>query len=211
MTFSLPLGWFEGLVPLVVLFISFIVWLMNQVNAKNEEQKKRQQQPRRDRPQAGAAPRPPQAGPPAPEQQVEDFLRRVLQQPAQPPGPVRGQRPAEPVVAAEVVERPSGGRGVAEHVEVYLDSDEFESRAASLTHLGQVDENVESHIHQVFDHQLGSLSTAETGAAPQPKKAPAKLPPAAGPAAGVALMLSSPDSLRSAIIMQEILRRPDFD
>lgn len=207
----LPLGWFEGIVPLVVLLISFLVWLVNQLNAKNEQQKQPQQrqQPRRQRPRAGAGPRPPQAAGPAPERQVEDFLRRVLEQPARPPGPLPRQPGAETVVAAEVVDSPLlGGQGVAQHVDVYLQNDEFQSRAAALTRLDEVDEQVESHIHQVFDHELSNLGA---GTVAPPADDSAKLPPATGAAAGVALMLSSPDSLRNAIIMQEVLRRPDFD
>jgi hypothetical protein len=70
------------------------------------------------------------------------------------------------------------------------------------------DDKLEAHLHQVFDHKVGDLkrSTMEAGAiSPSQAARDAPLPGAVS----IAAMLVDPQSLRNAILMAEILRRPE--
>jgi len=68
------------------------------------------------------------------------------------------------------------------------------------------DEKMEAHLHQIFDHKLGQLKSSTTEAAVlQTDKAAAELS-----LTQIVQMLRSPSSIRDAVIMSEILRRPNF-
>lgn len=93
------------------------------------------------------------------------------------------------------------GGSVAQHVQEHLDTSRFDERAGKLSHLRQrVEQDIGSHVQQVFDHQVGSL-------APQ-AAAPAAAGDAPNPAAQIAAMLRDPAGMRNAIILQEILSPP---
>lgn len=81
---------------------------------------------------------------------------------------------------------------------------EFRDRASHLGEVaGQADDRLEAHLHEVFDHSIGSL-----GAAPltPPGARPAQAPKVA--AGQIADWLRRPEDLRRAIILQTILRSP---
>lgn len=65
------------------------------------------------------------------------------------------------------------------------------------------DEKMQSHVHEVFDHKLGRLQqSADTS-------------PPSGPAVNVKAvafheLLTQPGNLRNAVILAEILKRPEF-
>jgi hypothetical protein len=100
------------------------------------------------------------------------------------------------IEVVEAVEAPRGG-SVSSHVATHLDSSSFDERAAQLGEkVDLADDNLEAHIHQVFDHQVGNLATS-TGVVRE--QAPAHLTEA------VYDMLDSPQDLRQAIILAEIL------
>lgn len=168
--------------------------------------------------------------------EVEEFLRRVAQLRAQAEAQARGQqqRPAfqpppppqrmvppprlvptqdevvylEPadaeVVDAELAEL---GDSVGRHVAQHLRGDR--EIAEQTRHLGEevdlADEKLESHLHQVFDHRLGNLkkSASETAAVSHAHLA---LDVNMGE---IRNLLASSASVRNAIIMTEILRRPE--
>ena len=169
--------------------------------------------------------------------EVEEFLRRVAQmraqaeaqaraqqqrpkpqpappppRPAAPPPPARlvparqEMVPLEPVeveiVDAELAEI---GDSVGRHVTQHLRG--TEEIAEHTRHLGeevdQADDKLESHLHQVFDHQLGKLKKTASTAAPAPHDSPAS------DMSELLQMLRSPKSVRDAIVMAEVLRRPD--
>ncbi|HZN32599.1 MAG TPA: hypothetical protein VFB80_02230 [Pirellulaceae bacterium] len=169
--------------------------------------------------------------------EVEEFLRRVAQmraqaeaqaraqqqrpkpqpappppRPAAPPPPARlvparqEMVPLEPVeveiVDAELAEI---GDSVGRHVTQHLRG--TEEIAEHTRHLGeevdQADDKLESHLHQVFDHQLGKLKKTASTTAAAPYDSPAS------DMSELLQMLRSPKSVRDAIVMAEVLRRPD--
>ena len=114
------------------------------------------------------------------------------------------------------------GRGVADHVRDHIQSDPISDHAKQLGRaVDQADENLEGHIHDVFDHQLGQL-----------RKQPIREEAVQGTDSEVwestverrerraadwqsrnediRKMLRDPESLQQAIILIEILRRPEY-
>jgi hypothetical protein len=71
-----------------------------------------------------------------------------------------------------------------------------------ISHLGErvadADDRLEARLEGAFDHSVGSLSHQNS---PQPE-------PPSSTAAAIARMLDSPENVRQAIILNEILRRP---
>ena len=214
--------WLSILFPLVV----FIVWVLNQAIGRVAQP----QNPQR-RPMAPQQPRPQQKV----DDEIEAFLRRAAQQRGQaqrPPAPAMAQpaaprtlvqrsdaaaaarrAAAEAVVPVEMVdeeEGPAGMRGVSvsEHVQRHLDTRDFQQRANTITKVDLADEELEERLHQAFDHQVGTLaSRAEAKQAAAAASAAATATKVT--ASGVYAMLKDPNSLRNAIILQEILRRPE--
>ena len=111
------------------------------------------------------------------------------------------------VVDAELADQQDRlGRGVLQHMRG------TEEIAAHAQQLGQevdlADDKLESRLHAVFDHKVGDLkkSTMEAGAAsPTQASRDAPLPGAAS----IAHLLVNPQNVRNAIILAEILRRPE--
>lgn len=95
---------------------------------------------------------------------------------------------------------------VIEHVTQHVGtaSEAFRQEVADLGQsVRQADEQFDVQLHQKFDHELGSLGhstgtsgTTEAGSPPR------------SPAAQIAAMLASPEGVRQAIILNEILHRP---
>lgn len=182
-----------------------------------------------------APPAPRQAPQPVPQrpqpglEDVQDFLRRAAEQrqreaqrPPQPPkqkqprpqqpkkGPAQTpkkqpQRLAKPLTA-EVVEDPLRERTVSQHVQRHLSTSEFQERSSHLSQVAEKPSEIDSHLHQVFDHQVGRLTKGI-----EADDDPAKEGPVAPltPAAMIGRMLANPESAQQAIILGEILRRPE--
>jgi len=169
--------------------------------------------------------------------EVEDFLRRVAQMRAQaeaqaksqqrppaqqkpPPKPPRQQPPArlvparpEPpppqLVPADVVEAELADNADRVARQVATDMRGTDQIAEHTRHLGEevdtADSKMKAHLHQVFDHQLGRLkSTSGETALVQTEKTAPELS-----LGQIVRMLRSPNSIRDAIVMSEILRRPE--
>jgi len=171
--------------------------------------------------------------------EVEEFLKRVARMRAEveaqaragqqrPPAPA----PAQPIapspppppsfspppqnldypspVEAEVVdaELAETGDAVARHVSQHMRG--HEEIAEHTRHLGEevdrADDKLEAHLHEVFDHQVGRLRKSATDFAAAAASDVKRTGFTAGSIAG---MLLSPDNLRNAIILGEILKRPD--
>ncbi|MFO0868731.1 MAG: hypothetical protein U0935_07240 [Pirellulales bacterium] len=134
-------------------------------------------------------------------------LPHAPSRPAQPPS----GRP--PLVAAEIVEaEPVTGDDVAEYVAQHLDSRRVTEHA---THLGEdvarTDQQLASHQRELFGSgprgRLGKSGPdkSATGEAPQVEQAQQN-----SIARDIAQLLQSPQELRSAFILGEVLRRPEW-
>ena len=181
-------------------------------------------------PQPGQGQRQPAArGNPNPRDEVGEFLRRAAErrtaerQGGERPVPPAAERPprprqpatprvvlqAEPVMEAELIAAPPSGAGVIEHVRHHLDTAEFSRRASGLAQVPQhVSQAIESHLHQVFDHQVGRLATQPTATSPEPAEAAPQPTEIGLAAAGLAPLLADRERLRQAVILTEILRSP---
>jgi hypothetical protein len=176
----------------------------------------------------------PRVAPPPAEvsDEIEDFLRRAAQRqsaPQSPPAqpvrqiPKKFPRPAvEPILAVAVDEttekpqpKPVGGQ-VTEHVQKYLDAGEFSRRTSRLgDEVAQTDREIDEHLHQVFDHTVSRLSNVPGEAAAPPV---AVAPPGmvetspdelATSAENLLAVFSDPDLLCQAVVLSEILHRPE--
>lgn len=168
---------------------------------------------------------------------IEEFLRRAAerrkkqlkqkqggeagqqpQQQRQPPvqRPTRAQQPPRRLVISEdqvevVRDRKTDLRdeSVTQHVARHLDSSSITEHASHLAeNLEQADERLEERLHEKFDHDLGSLQDRKR----QEHVAPIVTVQAISPMANDLIdMLKSPKSVRQAIIIAEVLKRPNFD
>jgi len=187
------------------------------------------QRPPPPAPRPGPPP-PLRPGAPPPRQKLEDevseFLRRAAERkgdaPARVPGraaepiplprPVRVAPALRPVEDDESREGPSGplpsGAQVAAHVREHLDTRAFGQRASHLSQVqDKMPQGIESHVQHSFDHAVGNLSALTNEA---DAKAAAEVQAANAPSAfPLAAMLADPQGMRSAILLNEILRRPD--
>jgi hypothetical protein len=157
--------------------------------------------------------------------EIDEFLRRAAQQrSAQTPRPIRAQSappkkppPQQPIRAEVVAPKPVGGQ-VTEHVQKYLDTGEFSRRGAELGEevVTQVDREIDQHLHQVFDHSVSQLAAVPGEAATPPANfEPPELSDASALeipatfATGLTTLLTDPDSVRQAIVLNEIFHRPE--
>jgi len=206
--------WAQGvdeLLMIAVVIVIIVISVVGQMIARL----RRPQQPR-----GGLAqPRRPVGG--RLEEQIEAFLRRAagqrgVEQPRPAGAGAEPLAPAERPVQAEVVgEEPLGSR-IRERVKEDLNTGNFARRASQLgDRVAQADEQLDQRLHQVFDHEVSRLagSPGESAAAPgveeptSPEDRLGTMPPTA--AAGLAALLSNAQSVRQAIVINEILRRPE--
>jgi len=216
------------LIKLIIIFLIFIVPAIGQIMAKV-----RRVQP----PAGGAKPQRPPAGGVA--EEIEQFLRRVAgeRQAAKPPAPQRPQQAPVAQAARPPAAKPKGAKPAAkpvlktppqtaqapagtarpvvgqieEHVKQRLSTDKLQARTQRLgVEVAQADRQIEQHLHKVFDHDLSRLPAAPSGgeAAGEP---PAQQAPEVPPtlAAGLPALLSSGMAISQAIVLSEIIRRPE--
>ena len=171
----------------------------------------------RQQPPARGAPKPPRPKPL--DDEIGEFLRRASRanRSAQPPAtgaatgaapgrPRTARRAEQPVQAETVEETPSGG-GVTEHVRKFMDAGEFGRRTSELgTGVAQADEKMDQRLHGVFDHNVGQLSDVYDQAAATVQR-PGDMPLATP--GGVIALLSRPENVRQAIMISEVLTRPE--
>jgi hypothetical protein len=168
---------------------------------------------------------------------VEDFLRRVAQMRAEaqakakqqaqrpapqqpparpqpstvpPPRPVPQLVPTrQPIVEAEIVEAEIANRDdlIAASVREHLRGAEaIAQHTRSLgAEVDQADDKLAARLHEVFDHELGHLKKASLQT-----PAPQEQPPAdVLTTDSIARLLRSPTAARDAVILAEILQRPE--
>ncbi len=235
----LAAGWIEAVGPLILVVFWLLCAFMTEKQQPaqppvllepDDEPPVRQQRPR---PQ-GRAREPevivmgPGQGRPAAgdlRTEVEDFLRRVGEMrtaPEQPPKPKPQPEPARrgrqkptpanrPAARKESVNEPSVSRGatVSAHVQQHvghLPESQLAEQAARLgAELSQTDERLEQRLQQKFDHKVGTLASGTLA------KNPGATPIFNSPAQEIAAMLARPDSMRNAIVLGEIMKRPSDD
>jgi hypothetical protein len=140
--------------------------------------------------------------------------------------------PVRPPVVVEVVEAPPARESVAEHVAQAMDSEKFSRRATELSQVQKTsDDEFRQHMQRVFQHGLGNLNPQPAGifevaaqaaaatasaAAVKTAAAAAGSQSAAAPAAtkkgatDIALFLAGRKNVRDAVILSEILKRPQW-
>ena len=135
---------------------------------------------------------------------IEDFLRRAIQQKLG-----KHFEEVEILPAGEVQQPPAAQvhelaeQGVAEHVTDHLDTTEYADRASHLgEEVGESDERLEEHLHEAFDHQLGSLKHEDLDPTTDEKSSESSLQ-------GLQQLLRSKSAMRNAIVFREIIDRPD--
>ena len=163
--------------------------------------------------------------------EIGDLLRRVAgrrqgNQPAEIEIVVPRPRPAveEPVEVEIVADSTLGGRGVAAHVQQHLSTHGFDERTEQLgQRVGQADQAMETHLHEKFDHQIGQLADT-TGTSRGATSQPVHQTPAEGAGTGasspdvapggisadVRAILRTPTNMRQAVILSEIIKRPEW-
>ena len=162
---------------------------------------------------------------------LEEFLRRAAEQRTQQTGPkapapqrtanpgMQAQIPRQPVVEildepveAEIIEaRPLTNIGA--HVNQHQFGVEFSQHAEDLAEgIEQADERLIAHLHDTFDHRVGSMddSTTFVGAGGDNVSDPVDVPQKDSQAAEIAEMLRNPQSVRNAVVLSEILARPNW-
>jgi hypothetical protein len=151
------------------------------------------------------------------QEQIDEFLRRASQRRSGPPVAEQSQ-PLEAIVEEDA---PVGGR-VGQQVQQYLDTSEFRRRSEELGgEVAQADQQFTQQVGQAFSGQVGRLAS-RPGEAAQPVEVVDDGPaepeylsrptlealPIAG--SGLADLLGSPANIAQAVIMSEILRRPEW-
>ena len=166
--------------------------------------KRRQQQK-----QQGGGPRAQRPASPPPQQQP----------PAQTPKPARPQTrrpPVQPANEDEIIVLGTSTtkspidpyrQSVSEHVKSHIDTSALGEHASHLgEEVGLADDKLEARLHSTFDHSVASLESSgkvrQVGGSDDDLNAVA---------IELVAMLRNPNSIRHAIILNEVLTRPNFD
>ena len=143
---------------------------------------------------------------PIEEVKVEIVTPRLVQQPAKRPEVVR------PTVVPKVKTSQSDFRNesVSDHVQTHLDNRSIGQHAENLgQRISSVHDQVDQQIHQRLDHDISQIDDLPTITDDTPSEVTGVQ--AAPVATELLTMLSNPRSIQQAILMAEILNRPDWD
>ncbi|MCA9268125.1 MAG: hypothetical protein KDA41_06620 [Planctomycetales bacterium] len=204
------IGNFAGLA--VFLLFGLGGWALQQLGeaGKRREQKRRAQAARKPRPAAEVS------------SQMSDFVRQASQRPAAtrppatpPPGPPGQRRPrglgtlSDPlVIEAEVLDDDAPVTTLRPSVASHVSTKDLSQHATALAdNLRQADERMDAQLHQHLDHRVGSLGDSSDAVYEDPNAD--ALPPEAVTTSETAAIFKNPERIREAIILQEILARPD--
>lgn len=148
---------------------------------------------------------------------IEEFLRKAAQRRAQAQqaanqargGPPQGAR-AQPARQPQPSSQRQPDIVIGEVVEPVVVEESLRSKlkdrdAHRASEVALADEKIAAHLHEKFEHHLGSLrhladSSASTGEGPDPTNRTVD---------ELVRMLRNPTSLRAAIIISEVLERPE--
>jgi hypothetical protein len=175
-------------------------------------------------------PPPPPAGGPRPggparrdssvQDEIDDFLRRVsgrrgTERPtvaAPAPKPKRPETPLQAEIVDDAADEPVGAQ-VGKQVEKYLDTGEFTRRTSQLGgDVAQADAETDQRLKQVFSREVSQLAKkpGEAAAPPAPDESTVAPQIAAAVApAGLFALLGDAEGIRHAVVISEILRRPE--
>ena len=136
---------------------------------------------------------------------IEEFLRQAAERRVNKPPPV-----VVPPVQGEpevlVAERAEPDRSLADtHLEHHIDTSDLADHAEHLgEEVSRANDQVDQHVHDVFDHQVGELDGTSAS--------PATTVPAEGDGLHRELKraLRSSTQVRRAVVFSEILRRPEW-
>lgn len=235
------MDWIQIIIFVVIFLFPMISKILGGGDAKNQKPVRRQPRPQRpvgqkNIPQRGGNPGRPAGGAQnALEREIEDFLNRSRGGKKQKKTPT-----AKPVEEKKSVRRLSevpksikeqqgtpqhqhARESVAEHVERHIKSDPVSAHSRELgKEVGHADESMEDHLHEVFDHDVGSLTHGHvSGEIPEgtdaavwetseSKRLKTKETSKRRTQA-IVEMLRKPESVQHAIILGEVMNRPDFD
>jgi hypothetical protein len=202
-------GWFELIGVIVFILYSIGHALMNRQNAPPKPM------PKQPRPQGQFGPQGemrPQGQPPKPKtledklrQEVEQFLRQV--QGEEPKKPTPQKKPvvvAQPKPAPRLEpQRQSLRESVGTHVSQHMSTADITEHASKLgLEVSNADEKMTAHLQERFQHQLGAFQQSQQPTETRRTRSSV--------AAEIAQLMKSPQGVRQAVIVSEILRRPDF-
>lgn len=156
------------------------------------------------------------------QQKLRQRQQQGQQQPAQPrpvqPQPPRQRppqqqqfRPPEEIHIIEAEEiQPTRTPLVDRHVETHIDTRRIAQHAEQLgDRIESVDSRVDARIHRKFDHRVGHLQAGELVSDDQSMVDQSdEIPPLAR---DLFEAFRSPQSVRQAILLTEVLNRPNFD
>ena len=214
-----PLAKGEDLLGTLIVIVIVIISAVAQLIGKAREVQKQA-----GRPKPPVQPLPPQAQDPLADE-IEDFLKRASQRrraagsrPAAPiPPPAAGvpEAPTRRLVQAELIPMEGAPRSVAAHVRDHLSSAKFAPVSQQLgREVTKIDGKIERHLLEKFDHRLGRLAgmggesaSAQTAVDLEAPGQGAAVAPLG--AANLAAVLGNPASLRQAILLSEVLNRPE--
>jgi hypothetical protein len=138
-----------------------------------------------------------------PQRRQPDERDKRRRPPAAPPKPATlvSQNKSEPPRTANVAPE--------EHLKPSIDTGRFAERAAHLGHL-EGKRTLEQHLEQTFSHQVGTLTTSQGEARSAQNRAAAAVAAATGSkqTLPIAALLSG-GNLRNAIVLNEIISRPE--
>ena len=155
--------------------------------------------------------------------EIEQFLKRAgdrpgerarrepaLTPPKAPPRTLAKPFPREQPLEAETVERRDFS-SVGASVEKHLANRGFTQRAEHLADdIVRADQEMEQHLQKAFNRRLGTLGdTAEASSSPVTDVEPETSTPRSPAADTLGSLLSNPQNIKQAVILNEILQRPE--
>ena len=219
-------------IGILVPIVFFVIYALNQLlTAKSAQQPQRggQRRPpeRGERPLRPAQPQqPPQQRPQGNHasqlnSEIEQFLKRASQRRGERPASERASRaaaappkaPPKPPQEEPADVQPIEHRdfdSVTASVEKHLSRRGFSERAEHLADdIVRADEQMEQHLQKAFGHRVGTLSSDAASGAPVTDVETAVKTDAPSAAASLAAALASPQGARQALVLGEILARPE--
>lgn len=165
---------------------------------------------------------------------IEEFLRMAAQRRQEQKNRAAGRRAdATPAAARPPIQRPptSGPRtlrpgeeirvladepatdmreqSVSDHVRTHLDTSDLVDHATQLgEEVGMADDKLDARLQMKFDHSVASLRSGSSVQDTTTTTTERRFSPLA---MNLLNMLRSPESISQAILISEVLRRPDFD